>query len=102
MTEENLSNESGNQSFASRSERPEQTKKVFFRKRRGCPLSVPGAPEITFKNPNLLSKFISEGGRILPSRITNVSASKQRILRREIKIARILALLPFVSGNMSK
>jgi len=77
-------------------------KKVFFRRRRGCPLSVPGAPEITYKNPNMLFKFISEGGRILPSRITNVSASKQRILKREIKIARILALLPFVSGTSGK
>jgi small subunit ribosomal protein S18 len=75
------------------------SKKVFFRKRRGCPLSVPGTPEITYKNPNMLSKFISEGGRILPSRITNVSASNQRILKREIKIARVLALLPFVSGT---
>lgn len=75
-------------------------KKVFFRKRRGCPLSVQGAPEITYKNPNMLSKFISDGGRVLPSRITNVSASKQRLLKREIKIARLLALLPFVSSNV--
>jgi len=75
-------------------------KKVFFRKRRGCPLSVQGAPEITYKNPNMLSKLISDGGRILPSRITNVSASNQRILKREIKIARVLALLPFVSNNV--
>ena len=95
MSEENYTNSQTNGA------RPDQ-KKVFFRRRRGCPLSVPGAPEITFKNPNLLIKFISEGGRILPSRITNVSASKQRILRREIKIARILALLPFVSGTASK
>lgn len=78
------------------------SKKVFFRKRRGCPLSIPGAPKITFKDPNVLSKFISEGGRILPSRITNVCAAKQRLLKKEIKIARILALLPFVSGNNSK
>ncbi|MEY3196846.1 MAG: ribosomal protein [Pseudomonadota bacterium] len=76
------------------------TKKVFFRKRKGCPLSVQGAPEITYKNPNMLSKLISDGGRILPSRITNVSASNQRILKREIKIARVLALLPFVSNNV--
>lgn len=77
-------------------------KKVFFRRRKGCPLSVPGAPEITYKNPALLAKFISEGGRILPSRITNVSASKQRLLKKEIRIARLLALLPFVSGNIGK
>lgn len=74
-------------------------KKVFFKRRKGCPLSVDGAPEITYKNPDALSKFISEGGRILPSRVTNVSAKNQRQLKRQIKIARILALLPFVSNK---
>ncbi len=71
-------------------------KKVFFRKRKGCPLSVPGAPKIDYKNPDLLSKFVSEGGRMLPRRITNVCAEKQRKLTNAIKVARILALLPFV------
>ena len=71
-------------------------KRVFFRKRKGCPLSVPNAPVIDYKNPELLMKFISEGGRMLPSRVTNVCAKKQRQLNRAIKIARILALLPFV------
>jgi len=71
--------------------------KLFFRRRKGCPLSVPGAPEITYKNPDMLSKFVSEGGRILPSRVTNVSAANQRKLKTEIKIARILGLLPFIS-----
>lgn len=72
------------------------SKKVFFRRRKGCPLSVPDAPVIDYKNPELLIKFVSEGGRILPSRITNVCAKKQRKLNNAIKIARILALLPFV------
>jgi small subunit ribosomal protein S18 len=71
-------------------------KRVFFRKRKGCPLSVPGAPEIDYKNPELLLKFVSEGGRMLPSRITNVCAKKQRQLKNAIKRARVLALLPFV------
>jgi len=71
-------------------------KKVFFRRRRGCPLSVPNSPVIDYKNPELLVKFVSEGGRMLPSRITNVCAKKQRKLNNAIKIARILALLPFV------
>ncbi len=71
-------------------------KKFFFRKRRGCPLSVPSAPVIDYKDPDLLSKFVSEGGRMLPSRITNVCASKQRKLKKAIKIARILALMHFV------
>ncbi len=71
-------------------------KRVFFRKRKGCPLSVAEAPVIDYKNPDLLIKFVSEGGRMLPSRITNVCAKKQRKLKKAIKIARILALLPFV------
>ena len=72
------------------------SKKVFFRRRKGCPLSMPDAPVIDYKNPDLLIKFVSEGGRMLPSRITNVCAKKQRKLNNAIKIARILALLPFV------
>ncbi len=71
-------------------------KKVFFKRRKGCPLSVLGAPEVNYKNPDLLLKFVSEGGRILPSRITNICAKKQRAVKREIKRARLLALLPFV------
>ncbi|WP_341763880.1 30S ribosomal protein S18 [Candidatus Tisiphia endosymbiont of Beris chalybata] len=71
-------------------------KRVFFRKRQGCPLSVADAPEIDYKNPDLLLKFVSEGGRMLPSRITNVCAKKQRKLKNAIKIARILALMPFM------
>ena len=75
------------------------TKRVFFKRRKGCPLSIEGAPEIDYKNPDMLSKFISEGGRMLPSRITNVCAKKQRRLKNAIRVARILALLPFVSNS---
>lgn len=72
-------------------------KRVFFRRRRGCPLEgVPDA-EINYKNLKLLLRFVSEGGRILPSRITSVSARRQRKLKKEIKLARNLALLPFVA-----
>jgi small subunit ribosomal protein S18 len=78
---------------------PEDGKKVFFKRRRGCPLSVSGAPEITYKDPDALSRFVSEGGRILPSRVTNVCAGKQRKLNNQIKIARLLALMPFVSSG---
>lgn len=78
------------------------SKKVFFRRPRGCPLSVDGAPEISYKNPDLLAKFVSEGGRILPSRITNVCAKKQRQLKNAIKVARVLALLPFVNHGSAR
>ncbi|MDX1917128.1 MAG: 30S ribosomal protein S18 [Rickettsiaceae bacterium] len=78
------------------------TRRVFFKRRKGCPLSVPEAPEVDYKNPALLSKFVSEGGRILPNRITNVCAKKQRQLKNAIKIARLLALLPFSSNTNSR
>jgi len=60
-----------------------------------CPLSGKDAPVIDYKNITLLTLYISEKGRILPSRIAGISASKQRELKRAIKIARNLALLPF-------
>ena len=73
--------------------------KTFFKKSRGCPLADIPIESINYKNPDLLSKFISEGGRMLPSRITNVTAKKQRALKKAIKHARVLALLPFVYLN---
>lgn len=72
-------------------------KKVFFRRRKTCPLSGKGAPVIDYKDVKLLGRFISERGKILPSRITAVSAKKQRALSRAIKRARNLALLPYVN-----
>ena len=58
-----------------------------------CPLSEKNAPIVDYKNIKLLKKYISESGRILPSRITSVSFKKQRELSRSIKRARFLALL---------
>ena len=66
---------------------------VFFR-RRGCPLK---GVDIDYKDVDLLFKYVSERGRIIPSRISSVSAKKQRELSRAIKRARQLALLPFVA-----
>ena len=60
---------------------------------RPCPLSGKDAPLIDYKNIRLLKKYISESGRILPSRITSVSQNKQKKLSRAIKRARVLALL---------
>ena len=61
--------------------------------KKSCPLSVKGAPTIDYKNVKLLKKYISENGKILPSRITNISQKKQRELSLSIKRARNLALL---------
>ena len=60
---------------------------------RPCPLSGKDAPLIDYKNTKLLKKYISESGRILPSRITSVSLKKQKELSRSIKRARLLALI---------
>ena len=61
--------------------------------KKGCPLSAKGAPKIDYKNIKLLRKYISDNGKILPSRITNVSQKKQRELSLSIKRARNLALI---------
>ena len=68
-----------------------QPNKYKFKK--SCPLSIKGAPTIDYKNIKLLRKYVSENGKILPSRITNVSQKKQRELSLSIKRARNLALL---------
>ena len=60
---------------------------------RPCPLSGKDAPTIDYKNIKLLKRYISESGRILPSRVTSVSLNKQRELSQSIKRARLLALL---------
>ena len=68
-----------------------QPNKYKFKKT--CPLSIKGAPPVDYKNVKLLKKYMSENGKILPSRITNVSQKKQRELSLSIKRARNLALL---------
>ncbi|HXV73432.1 MAG TPA: 30S ribosomal protein S18 [Sphingomonadales bacterium] len=72
-------------------------RKPFFRRRKTCPFSGPKALKIDFKDVRLLERFISERGKIVPSRITAVSAKKQRELARAIKRARHLALLPYIA-----
>ena len=64
-----------------------------YKFKRRCPLSAKGAPVVDYKNISLLKKYMSENGKMLPSRITNVSQKKQRQLSLSIKRARNLALL---------
>jgi small subunit ribosomal protein S18 len=73
-----------------------QSRRPFFRRRKTCPFSGANAPKIDYKDVKLLQRFISERGKIVPSRITAVSAKKQRELAQAIKRARILGFLPFV------
>ena len=74
-----------------------QGRKVFFRRKKSCPLTGANAPAVDYKDVKLLTRFISERGKILPSRITSVCHKKQRELAAAIKRARNLALLPFVA-----
>ncbi len=77
---------------------PAMMPQVFSRRVRKCPLSGKDAATIDYKNIGMLKQFISERGKIMPSRITSVSAKKQRELAKAIKNARMIALIPFVSN----
>ncbi len=70
-------------------------RRPFFRRRKTCPFSVTGAPKIDYKDTRLLQRFVSERGKIVPSRITAVSVKHQRKLAQAIKRARFLGLLPY-------
>ena len=67
--------------------------KPDFRMKRSCPLSAKNAPEVDYKNIKLLKRYISDTGKILPSRITSVSQGKQRKLSLAVKRAKILGLV---------
>lgn len=67
------------------------------RRRKRCPFTTAGIKEIDYKDIELLNKFITDRGKILPRRITGTSAHYQRLLAKAIKRARMMALLPFVA-----
>jgi small subunit ribosomal protein S18 len=71
-------------------------KRPFHRRRKTCPFSGDKAPKIDYKDMRLLSRYVSERGKIVPSRITAVSAKKQRELANAIKRSRFIGLLPYV------
>ena len=73
-----------------------QARRPFQRRRKTCPFSGPNAPKIDYKDVRLLSRYVSERGKIVPSRITAVSNKSQRTLANAIKRARFMALLPYV------
>jgi small subunit ribosomal protein S18 len=72
-------------------------RRPFLRRRKTCPFSGRNAPKIDYKDVRLLGRFLSERGKMVPSRITAVSAKKQRVLARAIKRARFLALIPYLA-----
>lgn len=71
-------------------------RRPFQRRRKTCPFTGQNAPKIDYKDARLLGRYISERGKIVPSRITAVSAKKQRELSTAIKRARFLGLLPYI------
>ena len=73
-------------------------RRPFFRRRKSSPFAHADAPKIDYKDVKLLQRFISERGKIVPRRITDVTAKEQRRLAQAIKRARELALLPYLAG----
>lgn len=90
-----------------RSERPEAAegaeagaKKSFFKRRKTCPFSGKDAQAIDWKDIRTLGRYVSERGKMMPSRITSVSQKKQRELAQAIKRSRYMALMPYVRTEM--
>ena len=79
--------------------REDGARRPFFRRKKTCPFSGDNAPKIDYKDVRLLGRFVSERGKIVPSRITAVNNKKQRELKTAIKRARFLALLPYVNDR---
>jgi small subunit ribosomal protein S18 len=77
-------------------ERNSGGKRPFFKRRKTCPFSGPHAQLLDWKDTRTLGRFVSERGKIMPSRITAVSNKKQRELAQAIKRARYMALMPYV------
>jgi small subunit ribosomal protein S18 len=71
----------------------------FFRRRRYCRFTAEGITEIDYKDLGMLKSYVSESGKIVPSRITGTSAKYQRQLAQAIKRARYLALIPYTDGH---
>lgn len=73
------------------------TRTQFSRRRKVCPFSGDNGLTIDYKDPKMLQRYMSEKGKIVPSRISSVTLKKQRELARAIKRARFLALLPYAA-----
>ena len=74
-----------------------QNQTALFKRKRVCRFSGSNPETVDYKNINLLRRYMTEKGKILPSRVTQVSTKKQKELSAAIKRARFLALLPYVS-----
>ena len=79
--------------------RIEKKNSPFEERKKFCPFSQLNSPKIDYKDVKLLSRYISEKGKIIPSRITNVSSKKQKELSKAIKRARFIALMSYTKKN---
>ena len=77
----------------------ESSNSPFENKKKFCPFSQKNSPDIDYKDLRLLSRYISEKGKIVPSRITGVSKKKQKELAKAIKRARFLSLMSYTSKS---
>ncbi len=71
------------------------TKRLFFKRSKSCPFSGENSPAIDYKDVKVLQRYVSERGKIMPRRISNVSSENQRKLAAAIKRARFLGLMPY-------
>ena len=78
-----------------KSRKEEKSNSPFENKKKFCPFSQPGSPVIDYKDIRLLSRYITEKGKIVPRRITGVSSKKQKELAKAIKRARFLSLISY-------
>ena len=73
----------------------------FENRKKFCPFSQPGSPVIDYKDIRLLSRYITEKGKIIPCRVTGVSKKKQKELAKAIKRARFLSLMSYTNKSFA-
>ena len=79
--------------------REEKSNSPFENRKKFCPFSLPGSPLIDYKDIKLLSRYVTEKGKIIPARITGVSKKKQKELSKAIKRARFLSLMSYTNKS---
>ena len=85
-----------------KSRKDERSNSPFENKKKFCPFSQPNSPVIDYKDIRLLSRYITEKGKIVPSRITGVSKKKQKELSKAIKRARFLSLMSYTNKSYNQ
>ena len=83
------------------SKKDDRSNSPFDNRKKFCPFSQPGSPNIDYKDIKLLSRYLTEKGKIIPARITGVSKRKQKELSRAIKRARFLSLISYTNKSYS-